>query len=139
VEAEGLVYFLAATMAFALANGIKIVLGLVCGERHWRRLVSSGGMPSAHTASIAALAVTIGIQTGFASAVFALSVVMTAVIAYDATHVRRSVGEQGEALSKMLSKGVRKPYKSDGHTYAEVLAGALLGVLVGIVVAFVYG
>lgn len=133
-------YLLAPLIAWLLAQVIKYLLGRR-GQvgQVWRALYQSGNMPSAHTATLVALTTMIGIHDGTSSAVFALAAVVTAMAAYDALMVRRSGGEQGLALRKLLEASPFKkdplPYQALGHRPLEVAVGALLGVAVAMCVA----
>ncbi|CAL5048079.1 unnamed protein product [Urochloa decumbens] len=44
----------------------------------------SGGMPSTHSASVVAVATSLGLERGFADSVFGMSVVFAAIVMYDA-------------------------------------------------------
>jgi acid phosphatase family membrane protein YuiD len=58
---------------------------------------------------------------------------------YDAVKVRRSSGEQGEAIHSLIKEqksSVKLPRAAKGHTPVEVVAGSILGVIIGIVVYF---
>ncbi len=100
-------------------------------------IAPSGGMPSAHSATVVALATIIGMVHGFESELFAVSILFAAVIMYDAMMVRYSSGEQGEAILsilKELKSGIKKPKVAKGHLLSEVLVGALIGWVVAFVV-----
>lgn len=103
-------------------------------------LVPSGGMPSAHSATVVALAAIIGLKLGLSSPVFAVSLLFAGVVMYDAVMVRYSSGEQGEtiiALLKELKSRIPVPKVAKGHLVSEVLVGALIGVSVATVVYLV--
>ena len=55
--------------------------------------VSTGGMPSAHSAMAAALAVGTGLECGFASPVFAVAIAFASIVMFDAQSVRRAAGD----------------------------------------------
>lgn len=135
-------YLVAAGVAWLLAQTIKFLLATGIKDKHaWRMLYQSGRMPSAHTATMVALTTTTGVYDGISSGLFALAVLMTSVVAYDAMMVRRSSGEQGIALRKLLRTSKEHssdplPYLALGHRPFEVAGGALLGLLVGLAVAF---
>ena len=100
-------------------------------------IAPSGGMPSAHSATVVALATIIGMVHGFESELFAVSILFAAVIMYDAMMVRYSSGEQGEAILsilKELKSGIKRPKVAKGHLLSEVLVGALIGWVVAFVV-----
>lgn len=132
-------FLLAAGSGWLVAQVAKyLVGGFKTGQ--WSdasRILRSGSMPSVHTATIVSLTVMIGVREGVNSAVFALSLLLAAIVAYDAMGVRRATGEQGLALTKLLKlKRQTQPYLSLGHKPQEVLVGVIVGVGVGLVVAF---
>ncbi len=147
-------YLISFGLAYLVTEGAKIV-GVIVKYREfrWREFFKSGGMPSSHSANVTALAVTIGMLHGFGSALFGLAAGFAAIVMYDAMHVRRAVGEQGEVLrkiiehdakleaevSKLLSKKpaskLRKPYFTRGHRGIEVAVGSVIGAVIGWVVA----
>ena len=96
-------------------------------------------MPSAHSATVVSLAVSIGLYEGWNSAIFALATLFAAVVIYDATMVRYSSGQQGDMINRLISKQYTniKPLRvAHGHTVLEVTAGAIIGALVAIVAFF---
>ena len=100
-----------------------------------------GGMPSSHTASAAACAMSVGLRTGFGSAVFAVAMGMLALIMIDAQSVRRAAGVQARLLNQMAEEFYKNHKFSPeklveflGHTRMEVLAGAALGVGIALAV-----
>lgn len=131
-------YLIAAGSAWAVAQILKYLFG-VMGSGRWHdasTFLHSGNMPSVHTATTVALSTTIGLIDGTNSALFALSLLLTAIVAYDAMGVRRSSGEQGVALLLLLSPKAKPPYVALGHQPMEVLVGAIVGVAVSVFVAF---
>lgn len=132
-------YLLAALVAWIVAQGAKYIASVVRSGNltDWRQLYISGGMPSAHSATVMAVVVVIGLRDGFDGGLFALSALFAGIVMYDAVMVRRSSGVQGELLNKLLlevksSMGSAKVAK--GHEPLEVLVGALLGLAVGYIV-----
>jgi acid phosphatase family membrane protein YuiD len=106
------------------------------------RMFGAGGMPSAHSASVCSLAISIVIKCGIDSPEFALAIAFAVVVMYDAMGVRRAAGEQARILNKMVdiySKQGAELTDKDlkeylGHTPVEVLAGALLGIIVSLII-----
>ena len=135
-------YILAAIIAWLVAQGLKYVIASIKGRKlnSLRQLYLSGSMPSAHSASVIALLVVIGFKDGVDSAIFGLALLFAAVVMYDAIMVRRSSGEQGNALVELmlaLKQNSSKPFKvAKGHTPAEVVGGVIVGLIVGVVVYF---
>jgi acid phosphatase family membrane protein YuiD len=111
------------------------------GTLNFERLVGSGGMPSSHTALVVSLAWAVGLQEGFGSAIFAVSVILAGIVMYDAAGVRRAAGKQAKAINKLVRElrvehTVRDITLKEllGHSPIEVFAGAILGI--GIAYAF---
>lgn len=120
------------------AQALKIpTYWLVEKKLDLKRFFGSGGMPSSHTAFVVSLAIMIGATSGYDSALFALSVVLAAIVMYDATGVRKETGNQAEVINEILRKVFvnGEPIADDdlkelvGHTKVEVLGGAIVGVL----------
>jgi uncharacterized protein len=126
-----------ALMAMLTAQAFKFVRGLVAQRRpDFTRLVGTGGMPSAHSASVTALAVAVGIGHGWGSAIFGVAAFFALVTMYDATGIRRAAGRQARILNRMMEE-LREYHKLEperlaellGHTPLEVLVGAAYGAL----------
>ena len=132
-----------ALLAWFLAQLIKVILEAVMTRRLNARLfVSSGGMPSSHSALVVSATVAIGKHYGFSGPAFALAVVLSAVVMYDACNVRRSAGDTARLVNQLLAhveKLTAEDFADDlrevmGHTPLQVLMGALLGLGVGLLV-----
>ena len=94
-------------------------------------------MPSSHSATVIALLVVIGLRDGLDSGLFGLAALFAAIVMYDAMMVRRSSGEQGEAIQALIRESSSKvplPRAARGHTPLEVAVGAVLGVCMGYIV-----
>lgn len=101
--------------------------------------VSTGGMPSAHSAFVSALATSIGINYGFDSGSFAIATVFALIVMFDAQSVRKAVGDQAAIINKIMEeKKVKAEYLHEllGHTRLQVFAGMLLGILIAVLLAF---
>ena len=134
----------AAALAWAIAQGLKVILTLIISRRFdASRMFGSGGMPSSHSALVCALVTVIGFQDGFSSSVFALALCFACVVMYDAAGVRRSAGQSAAMINHLLDGLSGKGFVFDeerlkeliGHTPIQVLAGALLGILIGTLLA----
>ena len=131
---------LAAFLAWALAQLSKTVYELLRQRKLvLSRLVSAGGMPSSHSALVTGLATATGRQLGIASAAFAITVVLAAIVMYDAAGVRRAVSIQARILNQMIEEafqgslhGEKRLRELIGHTPIQVFVGGLLGVGVGL-------
>ena len=130
-------------LAWFLAQLIKVALELVL-LRKWdpARFVSSGGMPSSHSALVVACTTAIGKLYGIQGPIFALAVILSAIVMYDACNVRRSAGDTAKLVNQILvhvEKLTAEDFAEDlkevmGHTPLQVLMGALLGLGVGLLV-----
>ena len=132
-----------ALLAWFLAQFIKVILEAVLARRLDVRLfVSSGGMPSSHSALVVACTASIGKLYGIQGPAFALAVILSAVVMYDACNVRRSAGDTARLVNQLLAhveKLAAEDFADDlrevmGHTPLQVLMGALLGLGVGLLV-----
>ena len=130
-----------ALLAWFLAQLAKVILEAVLLRKLDLRLfVSSGGMPSSHSALVVSATVAIGKHCGFSGPAFALAVVLSAVVMYDACNVRRSAGDTARLVNQILAhveKLTAEDFADDlrevmGHTPLQVLMGALLGLGVGL-------
>ncbi|GMP65272.1 hypothetical protein CsSME_00026139 [Camellia sinensis var. sinensis] len=70
-------------------------------------MVSSGGMPLSHSAFVTTLTAAIGLQEGTGGSTFAIAVVLTHVVMYDASGIRLHAGWQAEVISFIESNCVR--------------------------------
>lgn len=144
---EGYFVLVAFALGFLVAQVWKTLMGVLRDKKLGKTIslggiikhfASSGGMPSGHTASFTGASLCIGTIYGFESGIFALAVCVWAIVVYDATHVRYAVGEQGEALNKLLKKaGDAELPVVRGHTIPQVIVGALLGVTVWMIVMLI--
>ena len=135
--------------AWVLAQLLKMLIALSQGKGlDLTFFISSGGMPSAHSAMVAALATAIAMTCGLGSTYFAISVILAIIVMYDAAGVRQSVGIQSVVLNRIIVELKRKEplvkIEADlrelmGHTPFEVIAGAALGILLAWLWLFLAG
>lgn len=125
-------------VTWLIAQVLKTALWAITKKRlNLRRLVESGGMPSSHSALVMALTTSVGINEGIRSSTFAVSLVMSLIVMYDAAGVRQAAGKQARILNRIVTDIYENrelhPERLKellGHTPVEVLVGALLGILV---------
>ncbi|WP_317856362.1 divergent PAP2 family protein [Chakrabartyella piscis] len=128
--------FWAAIVAWAIAQGTKIVLTLILEKRFdASRIVGTGGMPSSHSALVMAMTFNVGKYYGFASPLFAVALISSFVVMYDAAGIRRAAGKQAEIINILIVEhkvpSVEKVKELLGHTPLEVFVGGILGITVG--------
>jgi acid phosphatase family membrane protein YuiD len=132
----------AAFIAWAIAQLSKTIYELIRYRKLiLSRIVSAGGMPSSHSALVMSLATATGRVTGIESAAFAISLVLAAIVMYDAAGVRRAVSIQARILNQMIDEAFEgKPFAEKrlreliGHTPTQVIVGGLLGIGVALVI-----
>ena len=132
--------FMAWLIACLVAQSIKIMLGVIRMRRFdFRWLIGTGGMPSTHAAGVTALSLTIGLQTGFDSPLFAIALAFTVITLFDAQGVRRWSGRQAQVLNKIMEDMYFKRRIQEqrlkelsGHTPLEVLAGMGVGIMIAL-------
>jgi acid phosphatase family membrane protein YuiD len=125
-------------LAWFIAQFLKVILTIISVKKlDLTRFIGSGGMPSSHAALVVSLATSIGLQEGFNSPIFALSLVVALVVMYDAAGVRRAAGKQAAVLNEIVAElqslhtiREEKLIELLGHTPVEVIAGAALGIII---------
>ncbi len=124
-----------------MAAGLLKTLGNLCRTRRidFQYLTSLGGMPSAHSAMVSALATSAGLNEGFGSTVFVVAFAYAIVVMFDASTVRRATGQQARLLNQIVDELFKEHHLSEqkllellGHTRMEVLAGMLVGVIIAV-------
>jgi len=133
-------YLLPALLAWAIAQVTKVVATSVVQRRlNLRVLAEMGGMPSSHAAIVMGLTAAVGRVQGVGSAPFAIALIFSIVVMYDAQGVRRAAGRQATVLNRLVEdmmamRGIQEDRLREllGHTPIEVLVGAALGVVVGL-------
>ena len=126
--------------AWAAAQIIKtIIYAIAHKELDWERLFGDGGMPSGHSATVTALAVTAAVEYGLSSGIFAVAAILAIVVMHDAMGVRLEAGKHAKALNALMDmvssyvSPVDKLKELLGHTPLQVCFGALLGLVVALV------
>jgi acid phosphatase family membrane protein YuiD len=127
-----------ALVAWGTAQILKVPLEYLRTRRlMWTVLLTTGGMPSSHSALIVGVTNAIGLYIGYASPLFALGVAITMIVTYDAAGIRRQAGMHAERIN-VLFEELLKGHMWDeeelrevlGHTPLEVTGGILWGIVV---------
>ncbi|BAQ62309.1 hypothetical protein GM3708_2715 [Geminocystis sp. NIES-3708] len=124
-------------LACILAQIIKVSVDTVTNRKFsFRYLVSTGGMPSSHSALVGALATGVGQILGWASPEFAIASIFAGIVMYDAAGVRQAAGKQAKILNQIMDEFLNNEDLNEeklkellGHTPFQVLVGLLLGIL----------
>ncbi len=133
----------AAFWSWTVAQCAKMLCGFLSTRRvNFSYLLSTGGMPSAHSSLVTGLATSVGLFAGFDTPVFMVALAFAAITMFDAATVRRAAGIQARLLNEMLDELFREHHLSErklkellGHTRLEVLMGAIVGILTAMLVA----
>ena len=125
-----------------VAQFYKVFSPVIKGEKiQWARMLQTGGMPSSHASTVVSLATGVWLLKGEASIEFAIAIVFSSVVLYDATGIRRQAGKHAGALNKLIEsiekrdgiEIISEEFKEFlGHTPLEVFWGSILGVVIGI-------
>lgn len=131
----------ASLAAWSTAQTLKTIRAIfLTREVNLSYLVSSGGMPSSHSALVTALATSVARVEGVDSTEFALAAILAGIVMYDATGVRLAVSKQARILNMMLDDffhergfNEKRLHELIGHTPIQVVAGAALGLFAGLI------
>ena len=120
--------------AWAAAQIIKTILYAVMHKKlDFHRLFGDGGMPSGHSATVTAMAVTAALEYGLGSPVFAIAAILAIIVMHDAMGVRLEAGKHARVLNQLMATFSGEVAPEDvlkeflGHTPLQVGFGALLG------------
>lgn len=136
-----------ALLACLAAQVLKVLFELVRnGKATLKNLTETGGMPSSHSALVAALATGVGQTQGWSSSEFAIAFVVAVIVMYDASGVRQAAGNHARILNLMVDElfSNKPDLVGDrlkellGHTPLQVLVGSILGVAVSWIAAPAY-
>ncbi len=99
-----------------------------------RAAFMGGGMPSGHSALVAALSTAIYLNQGF-TPLFIVTIILAALVIYDALLKKRVIGG---FLAVLGEKHPKKHLLEElGHGVKEVLVGVLIGII-GVLIYFYY-
>ena len=140
---------IAGVLSWFTAQVIKTILYAVLNkEIDFSRMIGDGGMPSAHSAIVTAVAAMTGLTGGFGSSLFAVACIVAIIVMHDAMGVRLETGKQAKILNEMITLlealgqsklSMEKKLKEFvGHTPTQVMAGMLLGIAVAAIYYFVF-
>ncbi len=138
---------LVAVVACLIAQASKLVVELIKNRKvNVRALVTTGGMPSAHSALVTSLATGVGQTSGWASPEFAIATIFAIIVMYDAAGVRQAAGKQARILNQMIDELFSEHHKFNedrlkellGHTPFQVIIGSALGITISWLAASAY-
>lgn len=109
--------------------------------------IASGGFPSSHSSTVTALSTAIALQQGVESTYFAISLIFSIIVIYDAVNVRYYAGKNIQ-LTKQLVSDLEKINQTTfdnpiyhekiktvlGHKLIEVIGGIGLGLIIALLI-----
>lgn len=114
-------------------------------HKEWRfsLIFDSGGFPSSHTALVTALSIAVAVKEGLDSTLFAITLIFSLIVCYDAANVRYYAG-QNIQITQQLIKDIQELTQTKlddpiymtrvknilGHKWIEVFGGILWGALI---------
>lgn len=128
-------------LAGLVAQAIKFFIKSNKQKFNFKNLLAYSGMPSGHSAMVIALASIIGLEQGWNSPLFAVSVILAVIVIRDALGIRRYLGKHGKTLNvlikdlgddKVLDETYPHLLESVGHTPWQVVIGSFIGLLVSL-------
>src|SRR5258708_8776995 len=95
-------FLLAPVVAWAIAQASKVILTSVRQRRlNLRVLAETGGMPSSHAAIVMGMTTAVGKHAGLSSAPFAIALIFSFVVMYDAAGLRRAARRRARILNPL--------------------------------------
>ena len=137
---------ISALIAWGTAQLLKVPLEYLRTHRWmWAVLLTTGGMPSSHSALIVGVTNAIGLYIGYGSPLFALGVAITMIVTYDAAGIRRQAGMHAERINVLFDELLQGHMWDEeelrevlGHTPLEVTGGILWGIMVTTILWFLW-
>jgi uncharacterized protein len=140
---------ISALFSWFIAQFLKMIIEIINNRRYTTRdfllraILGTGGMPSSHSSTVTAIAVSIGLKEGFSTSLFAMAFIMVIIVIRDATGVRLSSGRQANAINQIQEEmyvryniSYKKVKEVRGHTPLECFVGVFVGLLVSLGVYF---
>ena len=155
---------LTSLVAILFTQAIKYPIALLT-NRHKVKVnivMTTGGMPSSHSAAVSSLITSLVLEYGFESPLVAIATIFGVIVMFDSMGVRRQSGEQGLLLNLLAKRRLQEDAdiqadfrrlqeshdidhyedmiieKHLGHRPTEVVVGVLVGVLVAFVSRAIY-
>lgn len=147
----------AALTSIFFAQFVKVPIQFILLKKvDWSLIVSTGGMPSSHSAAVTAVSTGVALETGMDTPLFAVSVVFAIITMFDASGVRRQAGEQAAVLNQLaadfnlLLKDMKAWHHMEekekhielkellGHKPIEVFFGGLTGILLTLALYYIF-
>lgn len=133
---------MSALLGSIIAQGLKPIFHYKVGKKpDLRLLLSTGGMPSSHTAAVIALCTSLARTQGFCTPLFAVAFTFAIITIHDAMGIRMQAGKHAEVLNQwsQILNDIHKDGQFTlahmktmlGHSFSQVSGGAILGLVIG--------
>ncbi len=148
---------IAALLGVFSAQFLKIPIHFYHTKKiRWDLFISTGGMPSSHSAAVTSLATAVGALHGLGSTLFAIAAMFAIIVMYDAKGIRWHAGEQAAVLNDLVEEFRNHVRESEtfqqkkveeqrkelkellGHRPSEVFFGGLLGILQTLLLSWLF-
>ncbi len=140
-------YLIVPFVTLIIAQIIKFIIESIKDkELKWGRFFNgSGGMPSSHFSFSFSLAMMLGLNEGFNSSSFAIALVFSLIVAYDAMGVRLESEKHAQMLNQIVDEIFSKNYKEGfahfkeelGHEFIEVIGAFILATLSALMFTYI--
>lgn len=130
--------FISLILSWFLSQILKLILEFKKNGFSYSIFFRSGGMPSAHSASVSALCASVYISEGITT-LFIISLAFAVLVMYDARGIRYEASKHAKLLNKLINKKTLdfpKLKELIGHEISEVVVGAILGILISVLVFY---
>ena len=114
-------------------------------------MLDSGGFPSSHTSTVTALTIAVGIVEGLDSTLFAITLIFSLIVIYDAGNVRYYAGQNIRITQQLIIdiQDLTQTKLDDpiyltkvknvlGHKWIEIFGGVIWGILASILCYFIF-
>ena len=121
-----------------VSQTIKIILHTLKDKKgiSLNDFIVTGGMPSTHSAIVSALFVMLLIEKGLTE-LTVISFVLFVIVITDSMGVRRTAGEEGSTINKIIKMEklkIDELHYARGHKPKEVIAGIVIGFFVALLI-----
>lgn len=127
-------YFFVPFVAWFVAGSLKYLINRVRFGKAAYGHIGNGGFPSNHTTVVTTITWLIGLNEGFDSPIFGLGIALIMIVIFDATGLRRYVGNHARTINELTQSSSDKHRESVGHTRLEILGGLMLGIILGYII-----
>ena len=138
-------YILIPLLSIIVAQIIKTIIETISTKRFSleRLFNGAGGMPSTHTTAVISLTTLIYIDYCLTSELFAICLIFSLIVMYDAMGIRYETGKQAEMINLLIKKANLKESfvllkEKIGHKPIEVLGGTITGIILSIIMNSIF-